>query len=66
MATINMLEETANYLLNHCFVLGSVEDQRAKSSGYSTASLDAATCFRAASACWASRATFSSVTAIRA
>ena len=22
MATINMLEETANYLLNHCFVLG--------------------------------------------
>ena len=30
MATINMLEETANYLLNHCFVLGSVEDQRAK------------------------------------
>ncbi len=30
MATINMLEETANYLLNHCFVLGCVEDQRAK------------------------------------
>ena len=30
MATINMLEETANYLLNHCFLLGSVEDQRAK------------------------------------
>ena len=30
MATINMLEETANYLLNHCFVLGSVEDQRTK------------------------------------
>ena len=30
MATINMLEETANYLLNHCFVLGGVEDQRAK------------------------------------
>ena len=27
MATINMLEETANYLLNHCFVLGGVEDQ---------------------------------------
>ena len=25
-----MLEETANYLLNHRFVLGSVEDQRAK------------------------------------
>ena len=25
-----MLEETANYLLNHCFVLGGVEDQRAK------------------------------------
>ena len=24
MATINMLEETANYLLNHCFVLGFV------------------------------------------
>ena len=24
MATINMLEETANYLLNHCFLLGSV------------------------------------------
>ena len=30
MATINMLEETANYLLNHCFVLGGVEDQRSK------------------------------------
>ena len=30
MATINMLEETANYLLNHCFVLGGVEDQRAQ------------------------------------
>ena len=30
MATINMLEETANYLLNHCFLLGGVEDQRAK------------------------------------
>ena len=30
MATINMLEETANYLLNHCFLLGSVEDQREK------------------------------------
>ena len=30
MATINMLEETANYLLNHCFLLGSVEDQRSK------------------------------------
>lgn len=30
MATIDMLEETANYLLNHCFVLGGVEDQRAK------------------------------------
>ena len=26
MATINMLEETANYLLNHCFVLGGVEE----------------------------------------
>ena len=25
MATINMLEETANYLLNHCFVLGSYQ-----------------------------------------
>lgn len=25
-----LLEETANYLLNHCFLLGSVEDQRAK------------------------------------
>ena len=25
-----MLEETANYLLNHCFLLGGVEDQRAK------------------------------------
>ena len=25
-----MLEETANYLLNHCFVLGCVEEQRAK------------------------------------
>ena len=25
-----MLEETANYLLNHCFVLGGVEEQRAK------------------------------------
>ena len=25
-----MLEECANYLLNHCFVLGGVEDQRAK------------------------------------
>lgn len=23
-----MLEETANYLLNHCFLLGNVEDQR--------------------------------------
>ena len=34
MATINMLEETANYLLNHCFVLGGVEDQRAKSVSY--------------------------------
>lgn len=30
MATINLLEETANYLLNHCFVLGCVEEQRAK------------------------------------
>ena len=30
MATIDMLEETTNYLLNHCFVLGGVEDQRAK------------------------------------
>ena len=30
MATIDLLEETANYLLNHCFVLGGVEDQRAK------------------------------------
>ena len=30
MATINMLEETANYLLNHCFLLGGVEDQRSK------------------------------------
>lgn len=27
-----MLEETANYLLNHCFVLGGVEDQRANIS----------------------------------
>ncbi len=26
----NMLEDTANYLLNHCFILGGVEDQRAK------------------------------------
>ena len=26
MATINMLEETANYMLNHCFVLGGVEE----------------------------------------
>ena len=34
MATINMLEETANYLLNHCFVLGSVEDQRAPSVAF--------------------------------
>lgn len=25
-----LLEETANYLLNHCFLLGSVEDQRTK------------------------------------
>lgn len=25
-----MLEETANYLLNHCFLLGGVEDQRTK------------------------------------
>lgn len=25
-----LLEETANYLLNHCFLLGSVEDQCAK------------------------------------
>lgn len=32
MATINMLEETANYLLNHCFLLGGVEDQRANIS----------------------------------
>ena len=30
MATIDLLEETANYLLNHCFVLGCVEEQRAK------------------------------------
>ena len=30
MATINMLEETAIYLLNHCFVLGGGEDQRSK------------------------------------
>ena len=30
MATIDLLEETANYLLNHCFLLGCVEDQRAK------------------------------------
>jgi len=30
MATIDLLEETANYLLNHCFVLGGVEEQRAK------------------------------------
>ena len=30
MAERNLLEETANYLLNHCFVLGGVEDQRAK------------------------------------
>ena len=28
--TNQMLEETANYLLNHCFLLGGVEDQRAK------------------------------------
>ena len=28
--TNKMLEECANYLLNHCFVLGGVEDQRAK------------------------------------
>ena len=25
-----MLEETANYLLSHCFLLGGVEDQRSK------------------------------------
>ena len=30
MATIDLLEETANYLLNHCFVRGCVEEQRAK------------------------------------
>ena len=35
MATIDLLEETANYLLNHCFVLGCVEEQRAKISVYS-------------------------------
>lgn len=29
MTTDAMLEHAANYLLNHCFVLGSVEDQRA-------------------------------------
>ena len=28
--TNKMLEETANYLLNHCFLLGGVEDQRSK------------------------------------
>ena len=28
--TNKLLEETANYLLNHCFLLGSVEDQRSK------------------------------------
>ena len=28
--TNKMLEECANYLLNHCFVLGGVDDQRAK------------------------------------
>ena len=28
--TNKMLEECANYLLNHCFVLGCVEEQRAK------------------------------------
>ena len=28
--TNKMLEGCANYLLNHCFVLGGVEDQRAK------------------------------------
>ena len=28
MATIDLLEETANYLLNHCFVLGCVEDRK--------------------------------------
>ena len=28
--TNKLLEETANYLLNHCFVLGCVEEQRAK------------------------------------
>ena len=26
--TNKLLEETANYLLNHCFLLGGVEDQR--------------------------------------
>ncbi len=28
--TNKLLEETANYLLNHCFLLGGVEDQRSK------------------------------------
>ena len=30
MATINMLEETANSLLNHCLLLSSGEDKREK------------------------------------
>lgn len=31
MAEMNkLLEETANYLLSHCFLLGGVEDQRSK------------------------------------
>ena len=29
--TNKMLEECANYLLNHCFVLGGVEDQKSGS-----------------------------------
>ena len=28
--TNKLLEETANYLLSHCFLLGGVEDQRSK------------------------------------
>lgn len=30
MAENKMLEDAANYLLNHCFLLGGVEDQRAR------------------------------------
>ena len=34
MATIDLLEETANYLLNHCFLLGCVEDSAHNISMY--------------------------------